>query len=51
MCAASACGWTRWGEEVPGLEPALAPLRALIADYRLDAFVAALDAMARAEAA
>ncbi len=39
------------GEEVPGLEPALAPLRAMIADYRLDAFVAALDAMARAEAA
>jgi CheY-like chemotaxis protein len=39
------------GEEVPGLESALAPLRAMIADYRLDAFVAALDAMARVEAA
>jgi CheY-like chemotaxis protein len=37
------------GEEVPGLEPAIAPLRAMIADYRLDAFVEALDAMARAE--
>ena len=39
------------GDEVPDLEPSLAPLRALIADYRLDAFVAALDAMARTEAA
>jgi signal transduction histidine kinase/purine-cytosine permease-like protein/FixJ family two-component response regulator len=37
------------GEEVPGLEPALAPFRAMIADYRLDAFVAALDAMARVQ--
>jgi CheY-like chemotaxis protein len=35
------------GEGVPALEPALAPLRAMIADYRLDAFLAALDAMAR----
>ena len=35
------------GEEVPALEPALTPLRSMIADYRLDAFVAALDAMAR----
>jgi signal transduction histidine kinase/CheY-like chemotaxis protein/purine-cytosine permease-like protein len=37
------------GDEVPGLEPSLAPLRALIADYRIDAFVAALDAMARVQ--
>jgi signal transduction histidine kinase/FixJ family two-component response regulator/purine-cytosine permease-like protein len=33
-------------EEQPALDPALVPLRALIADYRLDAFLAALDEIA-----
>lgn len=37
-------------EEQPALDPALAPLRALIADYRLDAFLAALDEMAAQDA-
>ena len=37
-------------EEQPALDPVLTPLRALIADYRLDAFLAALDEMAAQEA-
>ncbi|WP_284944334.1 hybrid sensor histidine kinase/response regulator [Acidisoma cladoniae] len=37
-------------EEFPALVPTLEPLRALISDYRLDAFVTALDASARVEA-
>ena len=36
-------------EEQPALDQRLAPLRTLIADYRLDAFVAALDEMAGPE--
>jgi hypothetical protein len=38
-------------EEQPALATRLTPLRALIADYRLDAFLAALDDMTRQEAA
>ncbi|GAB0119244.1 hybrid sensor histidine kinase/response regulator [Acidisoma sp. 7E03] len=38
-------------EEQPGLAADLEPLRALIADYRLDAFIAALDARRPPEAA
>jgi CheY-like chemotaxis protein len=37
-------------EEFPALVPTLEPLRALISDYRLDAFVTALDASAPVEA-
>ncbi|MCB8878884.1 response regulator [Acidisoma cellulosilytica] len=36
-------------EEQPALDPTLTPLRALIADYRLDAFMTALDEMAGTE--
>jgi signal transduction histidine kinase/CheY-like chemotaxis protein/purine-cytosine permease-like protein len=38
-------------EAQPGLAADLAPLSALIAEYRLDAFMAALDGLARPEAA
>ncbi|HTI03150.1 MAG TPA: ATP-binding protein, partial [Acidisoma sp.] len=38
-------------EEDPALEPSLQPLRALIADYRLDAFLVVLDEMTRPKAA